>query len=355
MDRRIPPSARIEADVEALLLAGTDQPDRLSELGRLGAQLILQRAVEEEATAFLGRARYERTPDAAGSLNGSRPHRVQTAKGDRHRRAPAPRQPHPLRQCGQPRCARHRPHPATDRPPRLPAAPGVKAALDEPAGALPQRGPAAPPRGRQPLERARRRRTPTRSRTSSPSGSGPPTAASAPSVCYPSARRRAMRARPVTCAGRWFVPKPPGDTSGGHIVPGCQSRASTSSPTGDRRAASTSSAPCSRSRGSASCASRSMRAGPRPWPCSPSAWRSSSVRPRSGSPTAWAASQAASWPTSSCRPRVCPLRGPPRFPARRLRGCGPQIEGSRREPRRLRQAGPGRARRQLAGPAGREP
>ena len=82
MDRRIPPSARIEADIEALLLAGTDQPDRLSELGRLGAQLILQRAVEDEVTAFLGRARYERAPDAAGSRNGSRPRRVQTAEGE---------------------------------------------------------------------------------------------------------------------------------------------------------------------------------------------------------------------------------------------------------------------------------
>ena len=82
MERRIPPSARIEADIEALLLAGTDQPDRLSELGRLGAQLILQRAVEDEVTAFLGRARYERTPDATGSRNGSRPRRVQTAEGE---------------------------------------------------------------------------------------------------------------------------------------------------------------------------------------------------------------------------------------------------------------------------------
>ncbi len=80
--RRIPPSARIEADIEALLLAGTDQPDRLSELGRLGAQLILQRAVEDEVTAFLGRARDERAPDAAGSRNGSRPRRVQTAEGE---------------------------------------------------------------------------------------------------------------------------------------------------------------------------------------------------------------------------------------------------------------------------------
>ena len=82
MDRRLPPSARIEADIEALLLAGTDQPERLSELGRLGAQLILQRAVEDEVTAFLGRARYERTPDANGSRNGSRPRRVQTAEGE---------------------------------------------------------------------------------------------------------------------------------------------------------------------------------------------------------------------------------------------------------------------------------
>ena len=62
MERRIAPSARIEADIEALLLGWTDQPDRLSKLGRLGAQLILQRAVEDEVTAFLGRARYERTP-----------------------------------------------------------------------------------------------------------------------------------------------------------------------------------------------------------------------------------------------------------------------------------------------------
>jgi transposase-like protein len=82
VDRRIPPSARIEADIEALLLSGTDQPDRLSELGRLGARLILQRAVEDEVTAFLGRARYERTAEATGSRNGTRPRRVQTAEGE---------------------------------------------------------------------------------------------------------------------------------------------------------------------------------------------------------------------------------------------------------------------------------
>ena len=43
---------------------------------------MLQRAVEEEVTAFLGRARYERTPDARGSRNGNRPRHVQTAEGE---------------------------------------------------------------------------------------------------------------------------------------------------------------------------------------------------------------------------------------------------------------------------------
>jgi putative transposase len=54
----------------------------LAELGRLGARLVLQRAVEDEVTAFLGRARYERTPEAAGSRNGTRPKSIQTAEGE---------------------------------------------------------------------------------------------------------------------------------------------------------------------------------------------------------------------------------------------------------------------------------
>lgn len=82
MDRRIAPSVQIEAAIEAALLNGTGGPDQLSQLGRLGAQLILQRAVEDELEAFLGRARYARTPDAAGSRNGHRPRRVQTAEGE---------------------------------------------------------------------------------------------------------------------------------------------------------------------------------------------------------------------------------------------------------------------------------
>ena len=82
MDRRIAPSVQIEAAIEAALLTGLEEPDRLSELGRLGARLVLQRAVEDELEAFLGRARYERTSAAAGSRNGTRPRRIQTAEGE---------------------------------------------------------------------------------------------------------------------------------------------------------------------------------------------------------------------------------------------------------------------------------
>jgi len=82
VDRRIAPSVQIEAAIEAALTGGLADPHVLSTLGRLGAQLVLQRAVEDEVAVFLQRARYERTPDAAGSRNGSRPRRVQTAEGE---------------------------------------------------------------------------------------------------------------------------------------------------------------------------------------------------------------------------------------------------------------------------------
>ena len=77
MEKRIPPSARLEQAIADLVEDGDWQPDRLSELGRLGAQLILQRAVEDEVSEFLGRARYERNaaPSRRGWRNGVRPRR----------------------------------------------------------------------------------------------------------------------------------------------------------------------------------------------------------------------------------------------------------------------------------------
>lgn len=82
MEKRIPASARLEQAIAGLLEDGTWDPGRLGELGRLGAQLIIQRAVEEEVSEFLARARYERTPSAHGWRNGVRPRRLQTGEGE---------------------------------------------------------------------------------------------------------------------------------------------------------------------------------------------------------------------------------------------------------------------------------
>jgi hypothetical protein len=65
--RTVPPSAEIEHQIDELLAGGLQASDAqaaLSELAHLGARLIIQRAVEEEFDAFLGRERYERRADA---------------------------------------------------------------------------------------------------------------------------------------------------------------------------------------------------------------------------------------------------------------------------------------------------
>jgi len=84
--RTVAPSAEIEQKIDDLLaggLAAGDPEGPLSELAQLGARLIIQRAVEEEFDAWLGRARYERKPDAEpGKRNGWRPRRVQSAEGE---------------------------------------------------------------------------------------------------------------------------------------------------------------------------------------------------------------------------------------------------------------------------------
>jgi putative transposase len=90
--RTVPPSAEIEGQIDQLLAVGVGENPResLSELARLGARLIIQRAVEDEFDAWLGRARYERRPDHqrglrnydSGLRNGFRPRRVQTAEGE---------------------------------------------------------------------------------------------------------------------------------------------------------------------------------------------------------------------------------------------------------------------------------
>jgi putative transposase len=90
--RTVPPSAEMEAQIDELLAVGVgDHPrESLSELAKLGARLIIQRAVEDEFDAWLGRTRYERRPEyqrglrsyESGLRNGFRARRVQTAEGE---------------------------------------------------------------------------------------------------------------------------------------------------------------------------------------------------------------------------------------------------------------------------------
>ena len=92
MRRTVPPSAEIEAQIDQMLAVGVgDNPrESLSELAKLGARLIIQRAVEDEFDAWLGRARYERRSEHQRGLrnydsalrNGFRPRTVQTAEGE---------------------------------------------------------------------------------------------------------------------------------------------------------------------------------------------------------------------------------------------------------------------------------
>ena len=86
MRRTVPPSAELEKRIDEVLASGiaADEPEGpLSELARLGAKLIIQRAVEEEFDAWLGRARYERRPEAPpGKRNGFRPRRLKAAEGE---------------------------------------------------------------------------------------------------------------------------------------------------------------------------------------------------------------------------------------------------------------------------------
>lgn len=89
----VPPYQRAEEAVRDILQRGVSQ--RHSDLGdqaenvtsvlmRLGLEALLNRALEEERTDFLGRERYERTAEASersGYRNGYKPGHVDTAEG----------------------------------------------------------------------------------------------------------------------------------------------------------------------------------------------------------------------------------------------------------------------------------
>ena len=85
MPVRVSPTDRIRHHIDELFAAERPLPEILEEVARLGAQLLMQAALEAEVTEFLGRDRYQRAAACAdarpGSRNGYREVTVKTTAG----------------------------------------------------------------------------------------------------------------------------------------------------------------------------------------------------------------------------------------------------------------------------------
>jgi putative transposase len=85
MPHRVSPTDRVRGHIDELFASGRQLPEILEEVARLGAQLLMQAALEAEITEFLGRDRYQRAAaceDARpGSRNGYREVTVKTTAG----------------------------------------------------------------------------------------------------------------------------------------------------------------------------------------------------------------------------------------------------------------------------------
>jgi len=85
MPHRVSPTDRVRGDIDELFASGRPLPEILEDVARLGAQLLMQAALEAEITEFLGRERYQRAAaceDARpGSRNGYREVTVKTTAG----------------------------------------------------------------------------------------------------------------------------------------------------------------------------------------------------------------------------------------------------------------------------------
>src|SRR5947208_10055120 len=77
----IAPSERLRSELADLIAGAGDEVDPIEAIGRLGARLILQQALEEELTEFLGRGRYERRGEPVAHRNGYQPVTVKTTAG----------------------------------------------------------------------------------------------------------------------------------------------------------------------------------------------------------------------------------------------------------------------------------
>jgi len=78
---RVSPSERLRRELEDALAGVGQQDDPIEVIGRLGARLILQQALEAEVDQALGRARYERVEQVVAYRNGYEPKTVKTTGG----------------------------------------------------------------------------------------------------------------------------------------------------------------------------------------------------------------------------------------------------------------------------------
>src|SRR5436309_6302463 len=77
----IVPSERLRRELDEIVAGVGDEDDPIEAIGRLGARLILQQALEEELSEFLGRERYERRGGLVSYRNGYEPVTVKTTAG----------------------------------------------------------------------------------------------------------------------------------------------------------------------------------------------------------------------------------------------------------------------------------
>jgi putative transposase len=77
----IAPSERLRRELDEIIAGVGEEPDPIEAIGRLGARLILQQALEEELSEFLGRERYERRGEPISHRNGYERVTVKTTAG----------------------------------------------------------------------------------------------------------------------------------------------------------------------------------------------------------------------------------------------------------------------------------
>jgi putative transposase len=79
--QKVAPSERFRSELDEVLAGVGAEQDPIETVGRLGARLILQQALEDEVSEFLGRRRYERREETVSHRNGYEPRSVKTTSG----------------------------------------------------------------------------------------------------------------------------------------------------------------------------------------------------------------------------------------------------------------------------------